>query len=655
MDKPDLTTQLFRDFRLINPLMIASSHLTSNEAALRNLARIGPSAITLKTTSTVVGGTGKGGRLKVSVFDVDQNVVGLYSDGTKDVEFLNLDATKELIAQAKELLPATLLGISILLHPNENYETLAQELPPCDYAEFNLKYSLRTDVDASERSYIERARQQWESVKRELERFIKAFGKTPILVKLPRELDSFIPSQEWSLLWRTLYDANVSGARIGILVANTLRCRIAPMFHDANFKGRFFSELSQGVLCGPALFLNTYDMVRRICQPGIAWEGVPVVATGGITTVQTILDVMSAGARAVQLCAALDIHSYEYYIWLTNQLSEVMKRSRITSMSKLQDTLHKERDLRVSVVKAKASDLSRGYPAYVREFFDERRDDIKQLISTSIRESATLSDTKVSTLISLRTAEQFALPLFTREGQREANYAELTLKIVSNTGQLGVHALLTKLAKHRNQVYPTSTDTMLALARERFPWDLTAISYAQAVRTTVEHPNDPSSPVFLGFLADDAFKVIATHTDATRIKRLYQFGGVSSQQVASFAIKDFPSVTPEVLNPSALSYLIFTWPDDTAILLKEPLASIYGLLATRTIQVLKTYSTPMCLLGSVNFVSTRPGDIPKVYAALRHLLQAAIDDPGDFTATLFSFRVEEDLLRFILPPKDRIR
>jgi hypothetical protein len=427
------------------------------------------------------------------------------------------------------------------------------------------------------------------------------------------------------------------------------------MFHDANVKGKFFSELSQGVLCGPALFLNTYDIVRRICQPGIAWQEVPVVATGGITTVQTILDVMSAGAYAVQLCAALDIHSYEYYTWLGNQISEVMKRCRITTMSKLQDTLHNERDLRISVVKSKASDLSRGYPAYVKEFFEERRDEIKQFISASIRESARLSDTKVSAPIGLGTCEQFGLPLFSREGQREVNFAELALKIVSNTGQLGVHAVLTKLAKHRNHVYPTSTDTMVALTREKLPWDLTAISYAQALRTTVERPNDLYAPIFLGFLADDAFKVIATHTDATKIKKLYQFGGVSSQQVASFAIKDFPTVSSEVLNPSALSYLIFAWPDDTAILLKEPLASIYGLLAAKDIQVLKTYSTPMCLLGSVNFVNTHPGDILKVYAVLRHLLQGAIDDPADFTATLFSFRVEDDLLRFILPARDRIR
>src|ERR1035437_3177197 len=141
-----------------------------------------------------------------------------------------------------------------------------------------------------------------------------------------------------------MYDANTRGARIGILAANTLRCRIAPMFHDANVKGKFFSELSQGALCGPALFLNTYDLIRRICPPGTAWRQVPVVATGGITTVQTILDVMSAGASAVQLCAALDIHSYEYYTWLVNQLSELMKRCRMATMAKLQDTLHNERD-----------------------------------------------------------------------------------------------------------------------------------------------------------------------------------------------------------------------------------------------------------------------------------------------------------------------
>ena len=537
----------------------------------------------------------------------------------------------------------------------EDYEKLARELLPCDYVEFNLKYSLRPDVNAQDTSYLDRAREQWRSIKEELGKFIKAFGKIPILVKIPRELDAFIPSKEWFDFWRTLQEANLKGARLGILAANTLRCRIAPMFHEENARGRFYSELSQGILCGPALFLNTYDLVRRICQPGIAWQEVPVVATGGITTVQTILDVMSAGAYAVQLCAALDIHSYEYYSWLVNQLSEVMKRCRIMTMSKLQNTLHEERDLRVSVVKAKASDLSRGYPSYVKEFFDEHREQIKQVITSSIPESAALSATIVSAPAEMRSAEQFGLPFFSTQGEIEANYPEQALTIISNTGQLGIHAVLTKLAKHRNRVYPTSSDTIAALTREKLPWDITALSYASTLRWTVDRPNDPTAPIFLGFMGNDAFKVIATHNDASKIKKLYQFGGSSSQQVAPRAAKDFPDIAPEVLNPSALSYLIFTWPEDTAILLKEPLASIYGLLANREIHVLKTYDTPMCLVGSVNFARTHGGHVQKLYAGLRNLLTAAVRDPADFTAILFSFRVEDDLLRFMLPPKERAR
>ena len=47
---------------------------------------------------------------------------------------------------------------------------------------------------------------------------------------------------------------------------------------------------------------------------------------------------------------------------------------------------------------------------------------------------------------------------------------------------------------------------------------------------------------------------------------------------------------------------------------------------------------PMCLLGSVDFVSRSAADLTRIYAALRDLLQAASDNPADFTATLFSFR-----------------
>jgi dihydroorotate dehydrogenase len=157
----DLSLDLLPGLRLSNPLMIASSHLTATEAALRNLARVRPSAVTLKTTSTVVGGDGKGRRLLVNVFDMEQDTIGIYSDGPKDLEFLDLAATKGLLTVAKELFGETPVGISVLQNKDENYEALAGEVASCNYVEFNLKYSLRPDPGSPNASYLERAQEQW--------------------------------------------------------------------------------------------------------------------------------------------------------------------------------------------------------------------------------------------------------------------------------------------------------------------------------------------------------------------------------------------------------------------------------------------------------------------------------------------------------------
>jgi hypothetical protein len=138
----------------------------------------------------------------------------------------------------------------------------------------------------------------WVTIKKEVQRFIAAFTRKPLLIKLPRELGVFVPSAEWFEFLHILKETNADGMRVGIIAANSQRCRVAPMFHENTHRGDFFGELAEGVLCGPALFFDTYDLIRRICQPGTAWKEVPIVASGGITTVQTILDI-----REFRLCS----------------------------------------------------------------------------------------------------------------------------------------------------------------------------------------------------------------------------------------------------------------------------------------------------------------------------------------------------------------
>ena len=185
------------------------------------------------------------------------------------------------------------------------------------------------------------------------------------------------------------------------------------MFHNIGGENsRFFSELSEGVLHGPALFPDTYDLIRRICEAGTAWRQVPVVASGGIVTVQSILDILTAGAFAVQLCTALDPaleNSYEYYIWLQNQLSDLMEDCGVANFDALITTFHGERDLRLSKFKKKAARLAQNYPR-VRAVFDDRREQIREFVKNTIQKASNLSAENVPHPPNLRTAQDYEQP-----------------------------------------------------------------------------------------------------------------------------------------------------------------------------------------------------------------------------------------------------
>ena len=156
-------------------------------------------------------------------------------------------------------------------------------------------------------------------------------------------------------------------------------------------------------------------------------------------------------------------------------------------------------------------------------------------------------------------------------------------------------------------------------------------------------------PVFLGFLCDDPFKIVAHHPDAVQINTLYHFGGLSSRQVVRIVAARNPSWRTELLNPSALSHLLFSWPNEVALLLKEPLASIYCTIAKKEVHVLGNVNFPVCLLASRQYLESKKDEILRVYKCLRFLTRRAKSEAGEFVELLYSFRLEEDLLRFILP------
>ena len=116
------------------------------------------------------------------------------------------------------------------------------------------------------------------------------------------------------------------------------------------------------------------------------------------------------------------------------------------------------------------------------------------------------------------------------------------------------------------QPEPTLAD-LIARILQKDTWDLTAISYATA--SALEPERVRNQPVFLGFLCDDPFRLISPHENQEAITTLYHFKGPSSKHAAKQVMAKFNHFIAEDLNPSALSYFLFSWPPEVALLLKR--------------------------------------------------------------------------------------
>jgi len=296
----ELTVRILPELELSDPFMIAASHWTANERCFRALAPYSPSAVTLKTTSTLHGGDGTGilhERDRRKLEDSFGHNFALYTNGPKTQELIDLPTTINLIQCARRWLSNTKIGLSVL--SGENYVELADALPvdKCNYVELNLKYQFRSLT-------IKELNEALNNLNRDIKSFFAAFSGIPTLVKLPREFTAIIPVTD---LTRVFY--LIAGASAGVIVANSKRVIVPP----SRTSGNDIRELSSGVLVGEHLFLDTYNTIRtlkRQCE-NMGFE-LAVIASGGIMDIGATIDVMAAGAAAVQLCTVLDVRKPPY-------------------------------------------------------------------------------------------------------------------------------------------------------------------------------------------------------------------------------------------------------------------------------------------------------------------------------------------------------
>ncbi|MCB8978723.1 MAG: nitronate monooxygenase [Ardenticatenaceae bacterium] len=344
-----------KDFTLSSPLWVASSHFTGNQAAIRHWVTQSPSAITLKTTSEKLGGDGRSGHRTLQPIDSDS----FYCDGPKSLELLNLEATKKLLAFAKNMLPNSKIGISILL--GEDYKKCDCEISPFnpDFVELNLKYSFRTHVADCE-PILEQIAEKTLFIQSEVDKFLAIFKDKPVFIKLTREIPWLGSTTEMHSIVKSLHNHG----NAGLIVANTAKHIIPPTMAGSSY------ALENGILAGSKLFEKTYQLVKVI-YPIAKKMRIPIIATGGISNYKRVLDILAAGASAIQLCSVFQVNGLTYYSRLRERLIGIIHENKLQNYMNFMTNLHNN-----SLIVYPSSQLtyhSRFYAYSFKDFFSKAK------------------------------------------------------------------------------------------------------------------------------------------------------------------------------------------------------------------------------------------------------------------------------------------
>ncbi|HUT80957.1 MAG TPA: dihydroorotate dehydrogenase [Candidatus Bathyarchaeia archaeon] len=279
--------------KLTNPFILASGILGVNESIMVRVAEAGCGAITTKS----IGPEPKAGYDNPTVVELGNgnliNAMGLPNPGCD--EFLaELSGYKKRISTP---IIASIFGKDI----NEFLKvakTLAKAKP--DAFELNVscphggKYGSIIGQDAD---LVKNITQQ-----------VKKAVKIPVFVKIsPNLTDLTIPAE-----------AAIDGGADGIVVINTVRA----MAINLTYRKPILSNKSGG-LSGPAIKPITikcvYDLYAKIGSK------IPIIGVGGVSVWQDVVELMLAGASAVQIGTALAYCQNPQEISIFNDLTNGLK------------------------------------------------------------------------------------------------------------------------------------------------------------------------------------------------------------------------------------------------------------------------------------------------------------------------------------------
>lgn len=548
MDKTRLKTRLVGNLELSDPFMIASSHWTSEEIAFRQLAAVEPSAVTLKTVSAKTGGRGEmdyGKRDKIALVHPRDGHFGYYADGPKALEFWDIINAIRYTQIAKRVLPKTKLGLSVL--QGEDYRLLAStlELDLYDYVELNLKYTFRKNIGIADFLADTRA-------------FMIAFAKLPKLVKVPHEIVDSLHSDVFEEFRRT-----VRAEDSALLIANTKKAFVPWSRQPGDPRDR-----SEGVVMGDHLFIDTFTCVTRLSRLNGTSQSEPrMVATGGVTGIGAVIDILAAGADAVQLCSFLDRFKPPALRLLREQLLHLIPPN--SNLEQYLSELRRDDGFRCAAIRSAIS------------LYSESEDIIDRLSTPQIQQQIlkVVAATLKSELADFGHAGKVA-PLI-------ENSENLTFAI--NRSNVAAAALSLRCIQEYSmnvEQIQGSQDFLRKLRSSTFEFDFAVIP--RSVSEDIEKSElcsdeGKNCPIVIGQPIGLSIAHLAgsCSADLVGLDCIYHFGGVASLKAIERMLTDIPrNPLPqfEVINSIQLQPIFKYWNERSAILAKSPLTELYPFL-----------------------------------------------------------------------------
>lgn len=557
---PKLDCKITNTFSIHDPFMIASSHHTDNENSFDHLSEYAPSAVTLKTISNKHGGGGNKERErgikprdKVILRYPGGNRMGSFTDGPKKLELWDTPTCLQYLQLAKRLLPNTKIGLSVA--QGEEYEVIARsfDLGQVDFVELNWKYTFR-NVEFAQQASI---------MLDDLTIFLNAFSSLQAFVKIPSELLPHLTRNEL----RSIY-ALLSENSCAVIVANTKKAVVPPSRQPDKTRLR-----DRGVVFGEQLFLDTFNGVRALhLLRENGWAIPTIIATGGITDIGAVIDLLATGADAVQLCSILDYRKLSAIDILRRQLQALMADANVYDLEEFKRHLRNNGDQNKYwlEVAQNARSLEPHHETILRKISSNKKSVLEGLGKTLKSES-----------LELLSAHPSSEPKHMLPGPAKMlfliNRSNLVAFILS-------HRVIRDFG-FSGETVDDSQEVRTRLQKKVTPeFDLAILPrrVAEAILDSLVGTPAEKSMRIVGNVGYSKVEIVGALEPNAAIRNLFHFSGTGSKEALKHLL---PQLSPkpilrEIESPrEELSPLLSFWNDRDAILARGPLTGLYALLA----------------------------------------------------------------------------